>query len=148
MSKPNTKESVITRIADSCVVTSTGCWVWTAGTSHDYASMGYQGKVKKVCTLIYELFILDHPVPKGLCVLHKCDNRSCVNPDHLYLGTKADNIRDRMERDRDSFKGGQKISPEEADLIRSMCDQGMCKELLAERFNVTLRTIQRLVSGK
>jgi|LGOV01.1.fsa_nt_gb hypothetical protein len=148
MSRPNTKESVITRIAESCVVTSTGCWVWTAGTSHDYASMGYQGKVKKVCTLIYELFILDHPIPNGYCVLHKCDNRSCVNPDHLYLGTKADNIRDRCERDPDSFLGRQKITPEQLELIKTMSAQGIHKKILAAHFNVDLRTIQRLVSDK
>lgn len=144
--KPNTKDSVIGRMCDSCVVTSSGCWVWTAGKSHGYASMGYQGKVKKVCTLIYELFILDHPVPNGFCVLHTCDNRSCVNPDHLYLGTKTDNIRDRIERDPNSFKGGQKISFEQVEEIKNYVRDGVHKKILAAYYKVDLRTIQRLVS--
>jgi hypothetical protein len=148
MSRPHTKESVISKMANNAVVTSSGCWLWTAATTHGYASMGYQGKIKKVCILIYELFILDHPIPNGYCVLHTCDNRSCINPDHLYLGTKADNNRDRMERNPDSFKGRQKISPEQLKLIKTMSDQGIHKKILASHFNVDVRTIQRLVSDK
>lgn len=144
--KPHTKNSVIDKIHTNCVVTSDGCWQWTAATSHGYASMGYQGKIKKVCTLIYELFILEDSIPTGLCVLHKCDNRSCINPDHLYLGTKGDNIRDRTERNPISFMGRSKLSDDDISRIKYLVLSGYDKQMLANEYKVTLRTIQRVTS--
>ena len=76
------------------------CWLWTASRQ----SFGYgtfmltKGKFTRAHRFSWELH--NGPVPKGLFVLHRCDVPSCINPDHLYLGTDRDNARDRRERGR------------------------------------------------
>lgn len=78
-----------------------GCWEWTAGRT----GVGYgvlRSDVGRTMlgahTVSYRLHV--GPIPQGLVVRHKCDNRLCVNPDHLELGTHADNVRDRDLRGR------------------------------------------------
>lgn len=76
-----------------------GCWEWIAGKNE----LGYGkfsiGLIKnmKAHRVSYSLFIKD---PGNLCVLHKCDNPGCVNPEHLFLGTKKDNSQDMMRKSR------------------------------------------------
>ncbi len=75
-----------------------GCWVWTASC---YAN-GY-GKFEVKGSILYAhrvSYAMKHDIPKGLCVLHECDNRKCVRPSHLWLGTHADNTADMMNKGR------------------------------------------------
>ena len=77
----------------------TDCWQWDGGTfSSGYARVGYDGKSQRVHRLFYRLFVGE--IPDGLLVLHRCDNRACWNPDHLWLGTSRDNNRDRDSKGR------------------------------------------------
>ena len=63
------------------------CWEWT-GSKDRYGFFGVNGKIKKAHRVSYEHF--KGPISPGLLVRHKCDNPSCVNPDHLYLTTKSE----------------------------------------------------------
>jgi hypothetical protein len=86
----------------------TGCWLWTGATdSSGYGCIGAgerNGKLLATHRLSWE--IANGPIPKGLCVLHKCDTRNCVSPKDLFLGTKYDNAIDRDLKDRNkSFPG-------------------------------------------
>ena len=77
------------------------CWGWLGcldreGYGEIYCKAIPHFKAHKISWLIY----FGKSIPNGICVLHKCDNPKCVNPNHLYLGTQKDNAKDREERDR------------------------------------------------
>jgi hypothetical protein len=76
-----------------------GCWLWTSFYDpQGYGRIQYRGECCKAPRLSYEAF--KGPIPKGLHVLHTCDVRACVNPEHLWLGTNQDNINDKMRKGR------------------------------------------------
>lgn len=83
------------------------CWEWTGtrnkgGKGGTHGRMFLDGRMVLAHRLSWELHV--GPIPEGMCVLHKCANPPCVNPRHLYVGTQADNARDRSA-DGNSTKG-------------------------------------------
>jgi hypothetical protein len=76
-----------------------GCWTWTASVGdHGYGQLTHLQQKYTAHRLAWELY--RGAVPDGLCVLHRCDNRRCVNPDHLFLGTRKDNLEDMTQKGR------------------------------------------------
>lgn len=97
------------RFAEYVEPTLSGCHVWTGArqSSNGYGRFGVaRGKIVFAHRFSYEMH--NGKIPNGLHVLHSCDNTSCVNPAHLRIGTRKDNMRDMRERGRAQWGAYQK----------------------------------------
>jgi hypothetical protein len=96
----------------SKVDTSGHCWLWRAGLLRSgYGKFKFNRKTISAHRMSF--LISNDAIPRGLCVLHKCDTKRCVRPSHLFLGTQMDNIMDRDKKGRQSRgdKHGLAIKP-------------------------------------
>lgn len=133
--------------------TSGDCWVWKRGKTED----GYgRVRINKVLLLAHRvsLAISGVKVPSNKCVLHKCDNPPCCNPNHLYLGSRLDNAKDRDRRGRrDPLKiSGEKhwmavLTDEKVIRIRKLYSDGIRQADISREMGVSDGIISHVVNG-
>ena len=129
---------------------SSDCWVWTGALSHlGYGKFWYRDKVQSAHRVAYQLFIGE--IPKGMCICHTCDNRKCVNPKHLWLGTQKENIQDMWAKGRKTHVGtdgpGAKLCELDVLLIRELLPNHT-QETIAEWFDVSRGAIGCISTGQ
>lgn len=126
------------------------CWEWTGGkTGNGYGSFYFGGCW---CAAHRAAWILTYgAIPKGLCVLHHCDHPWCMNPNHLFLGTNADNVADRVCKDRSARMRGEEnpraklIESDRLEIRRLYKEANLYQREIAEMFGVAQTTISRVV---
>lgn len=128
--------------------TSGDCHLWTGRLDRD----GYGTWGKDLAhRVVFRHFKGD--IPKGMVIRHTCDNPSCVNPEHLLMGTQKENVRDCIARgrrgeDRGLNIGNRKLSVEDAKVIIALRNAGHTFESIAQKFGVSGTLIQLVVKGK
>lgn len=122
-----------------------GCWEWLAKKNNKGYGM-FGGTKAEGFTLAHRAAyeIARGKIPKGKWVLHSCDNRGCVNPDHLFLGTHVENMRDMHSKGR----GRSILGPAEAMEIAKRRKAGERRGALAVEFGVSVATIKNITMGR
>ncbi len=125
-------------------VNDTGCWIWQGYTSGGYGAFKMNGKHQKAHRVSY--LIHKGEIGKGLVVLHSCDVPLCVNPDHLSLGTQADNIADMGRKGRQ--RAGRRWTDEQIAEAKEMVRSGQTKRAVEAVFGMSEGTMTRVFQGK
>jgi hypothetical protein len=148
------------------------CWIWKAGKRSGYGRLWFGGRMQAAQRVSWELVngpikLLPDVDARGTCVCHHCDNRACVNPEHLFLGTHLDNMADRDSKKRaargdnsgrrkhpENFPSGEqrndsKLTNAKVREILALSLTGSCSQReIARRFKIDHSIVCRIIHGE
>lgn len=134
----------------SSAPTDTGCILWTGAKNSrtGYGRLRYDGGRMLAHRVAYTLKF--GPIPEGMQVLHKCDNPYCVAPDHLFLGTNADNVADKVSKGRQARNFGEKHPSAKftEDVIRVIRADNRLHKVIAREYGCCRSTISYIKAKK
>lgn len=120
-----------------------GCWMWLRSLiEQGYGQFQLDGRHRLAHRASYEAFV--GPIPSGMLIQHNCDNRWCVNPEHLTLGTDATNNRDALLKGRKATK----LKPADVIAIRARMRSGASQRGLAKEYGVSATSIRNVDRGE
>lgn len=128
------------------------CWNWTGGVdTAGYGLISFNGRVQKTHRVTYQ--ICKGTIPNDLCVLHRCDNRRCVRPGHLFLGTHLANYQDSVTKGRrvhphGTATGRAALTDETVRDMRQLHRDGANFTQIGKRFGVHKSTARMAVTGR
>lgn len=138
------------RFLTKFVVTDAGCWLWTAKKlPNGYGQIGRGGRgygMAYAHRVSYQLFRGE--IPAGMFVCHSCDVPSCVNPEHLFLGTPKENTHDSMAKGRFLMGERQPSSRLTNAQVREILNSQETGAFLSKKFSVAQSTISMIRTGK
>ena len=121
------------------------CWNWTASkTKQGYGRFKLNGKLESPHIISYQLHNQKETTNFDVC--HKCDNPSCVNPDHLFLGSRGDNMRDCMAKGRFVVNNKKLTDKQVQEIKDKYIPRVYTAKMLAEEYNVAVITIKKIVN--
>jgi len=126
-----------------------GCWLWMACTNNQgYGRFKIDGKMQMAHRSSYKIHV--GPIPDELCILHKCDTPGCVNPEHLFPGTNADNVRDRENKGRGNSlcgedQGNAKLTKND---VRDIRTKRMNQREFAEIYGISRQNVSAIQLNK
>ena len=131
------------------VVKTDSCWLWV-GPTHGPDGRGSVGGGKTQDYAYRYSWKLHHgPIPEGMQACHKCDNPSCVNPGHLFLGTNSDNVQDSLKKGR--FPVGERAASAKItaqDVLAIRAAQRNNSKSIAAKYGLTARHIRKIQAGQ
>ena len=128
------------------------CLIWTGAMRGSYGQFRHRGRARAAHRVAWEL--AHGPIPDGMQVCHLCDVRPCVNVEHLFLGTQADNMADMVAKGRNAMNYpanvGEtnpmaKLQPEDVRSIRALSALGVTQREMATMFGVTIPAVSAVV---
>lgn len=127
------------------------CWLWTAAQIRGYGQfhLSRQGARQQAISAHRFVYALTNgPIARGLSVLHKCDTPLCVRPDHLFLGSQADNLNDARAKGR-LVDGRHRVKVSDAGLayIRASYRPRINGKQLAAQYGISLTSLMRIMAG-
>lgn len=131
--------------------TQVDCWLWSGCTDkRGYGVVKFLGFTRHAHSVAYELKY--NILTRGINVLHRCDNPPCCNPDHLFLGTHADNMADKVAKNRHSHgetHGMAKLTALQVKSIRRLHETGnFTQQELADKFSIGRTRIWDIINNK
>ena len=134
---------------------TTGCWLWIGAFNQYGYGVIYMGTGRgHVPNRAHRISWEIHrgPIPYGLCVLHRCDNPSCVRPDHLFLGTQSENVRDAVVKGRNargSRIAASKLNEEDVRGIKALFHvDEMAPSEIAKHYGISINQTSAILRGQ
>lgn len=127
------------------------CWKWKGSWSGGYPQLNVNKKNIKAHRASYLINV--NEIPNRMLVLHKCDNRECCNPDHLFIGTQKDNMRDMINKGRSNNVRGEECSFSKLKIndvlkIKLMIKNGILLSNICKIYNVSHTLIRKIKNNK